>query len=365
MPINYPAIRGLSPAEAGGFGGIDLAGSIRSGLENSNRIQEARFKPQQLLEELRAKRLANKINEAKAKFAEQQELANLQYTQAGTGNLGSQTSLNKTNIQRILQDIAQKKSQIQQDKSFQDLLSGNAQSVTNNESFIPSLSQKMKDGMINNTSEQVLTPGNPNLQHINNLYEQYPQYRKKLEAMGFKQTQNVKYDPKTGITSIVTKYPNGKVKVQTSNNLDSEHNPVTTATKTQAQKTITAITNAKPIIQKLIDDTKNGVVPGQWIGKYFQPDKQASYFSDVIQSSDTLAGALGFPGTNEGLHQAQQTVLRQPRESDSGYISRLQNLLKDIDKREETAQGNLNKGVPTHHKNKGRMKYNPSTGRLE
>lgn len=91
MPINYPAIRGLNAVEAGGFGGVDLAGSIYSGLENANRIQEARFKPQQLLEELRGKRLANKINAARAQYAEQQEQANLQYKQAGTEHLGSQT----------------------------------------------------------------------------------------------------------------------------------------------------------------------------------------------------------------------------------------------------------------------------------
>jgi hypothetical protein len=91
MPINYPQFRRLNAAETGGFGGVDLAGSLRSGLQNANAIQEARFKPQQMQEQIRSQELANKINEAKAQYAPEQELANLKYKQAGIGHLGAQT----------------------------------------------------------------------------------------------------------------------------------------------------------------------------------------------------------------------------------------------------------------------------------
>jgi len=81
----------LTAADLGGFGGFDLGEAIKSGLENANLYQEAKYKPQNLAEALRAAQLANKINEAKAQYAMEQELANLKYTQAGTGHLGAQT----------------------------------------------------------------------------------------------------------------------------------------------------------------------------------------------------------------------------------------------------------------------------------
>jgi hypothetical protein len=84
MPINYPQFKPLNASEIGGLGGIDLAGSIRSGLQNANSIQEARYKPQNLQQELYAKQLANTINEAKAKYAPQQEEANVNNKLAST-----------------------------------------------------------------------------------------------------------------------------------------------------------------------------------------------------------------------------------------------------------------------------------------
>lgn len=72
MPINYPSIRALTPQEAGGFGGIDLAGSIQSGLENANRIQDLRNAPirQKLLQaELESIPYKQKLLQAKAQAA--------------------------------------------------------------------------------------------------------------------------------------------------------------------------------------------------------------------------------------------------------------------------------------------------------
>lgn len=91
MPINYPQFRRLTAADMGGLGGIDLAKSISSGLQNAKDIQEARYRPQQLQQEAYARQLANTINEAKAKYAAEQELANLNYRKAGTSHLGAQT----------------------------------------------------------------------------------------------------------------------------------------------------------------------------------------------------------------------------------------------------------------------------------
>lgn len=85
----------LSAADMGGLGGFDLGAAIRSGLENANLYQEAKYKPQSLANKNYSEQLLNKINEAKAKYAAEKELANLKYTQAGTGNLGAQEALHR------------------------------------------------------------------------------------------------------------------------------------------------------------------------------------------------------------------------------------------------------------------------------
>jgi hypothetical protein len=367
MPINYPQFGRLSAQEMGGLGSLDLAGALRSGLQNANLLQETRYKPQQLQQELYAKQLANKINEAKAQYAEQQESMGLKQKEAQINHLAAQTALSQGNLglipyykqlytaqaQAQEANIAQKKYQMQQEQAFQNLLSGNQPINQNNQFSIPSINkespqndaQNTNQRTNNNVQEQVITPGNPNLQNINDIYENYPQYRKKLEDAGYKKKQTVKYDAKTGITNVLTTMPNGEVRSQSYVNESGENSPATTATKTAAQKTITAITNARPVIQKIIEETKEGKAPGQWIGKYFSPNRQAAYESDVIQSSDTLAGALGFPPTDKGIHQAQQTVQKKPLETDTGYVKRLETLLDDINKREKTAQKNLGKGV--------------------
>lgn len=119
MPINYPQFGRLSAQEMGGLGSLDLAGALRSGLQNANLLQETRYKPQQLQQELYAKQLANKINEAKAQYAAQNELAKLQYTQAGTGHLGAQTST--LNAERALIPLRERLLQAQADAQSQKI----------------------------------------------------------------------------------------------------------------------------------------------------------------------------------------------------------------------------------------------------
>jgi hypothetical protein len=98
MPINYPSLRPLRPDETGGLAGIDLTGSILKGLNTSNAFQEARYRPQQLEEDLRAKKLANQINEAKARFAEKKEAAGIKQMEAQINHLAAQTALSQGNL---------------------------------------------------------------------------------------------------------------------------------------------------------------------------------------------------------------------------------------------------------------------------
>ena len=86
----------------------------------------AGFKPRSQAEELLGNMLKNKINTAKAKYAEQQALADLQHTQAGTTNLsdehgmrGLKEQLLRANIHKALNtmDPVQKALLIEKAKS--------------------------------------------------------------------------------------------------------------------------------------------------------------------------------------------------------------------------------------------------------
>lgn len=350
----------LNAADMGGLGGFDLGNAIRSGLGNANLMQEARYKPRNLENEAYGKELSNKINEAKSEYARQNELANLQHTQAGTGHLGALTALSREQLKMLPYDQRLKVAQtqqamyeLQQQQQLNNLLSGGSQSPGNNvpasmennqpSSNKQSLTENIGQGLQGNANEQILSPGNPALTHLNDIWEKFPQHRKAFEKRGIKKTETVKFDPKTGTSSVITTFPNGEVRVRSSIPND-DMSPATIKSKSDAQKTLSAITNARPIIEDIIKSTLKGEIPGQLIGKYFTPDTQAEYESDVIQSSDTLAGALGYPATDTGLHQAQQTVLRKQIESDKGYEKRLRKLLKDMDQREKTAKNTLRKG---------------------
>mgnify|MGYP001564382175 CR=1 FL=1 len=385
----------------------DYVDALSKGFDMGN-------KPAKLSQDLLAQQLSNSINRAKAKFAPQREQADLESTRTGT-------SLNNLRMQQLRNELEQNAlfnnmmsgmngSQLRPNVQI-DSLNGDSESISpkgiqpiddfsdngmsaegpgiaksasaydtfpgrrknalqSSTQSTPSLQDKISNGL-NESNKNILEQGNPNLYKIDDMYDNYPQFRKQLESKGFKKTQTVKFDPKTGMTSVLTQYPSGKVEAKMLGSMNGDFSPATIANKTQSQKVINAIGNARPIIQKIIDENKAGKVPGQLLGKYFSPDKQASYISDVIQSSDTLAGALGFPGTNEGLSQAKETVLRKPRESDAGYNKRLENLLKDMDTREKTAMEVLKSGVSTKVNNKSEenitrdLTYNPATGRLE
>lgn len=69
MAINYPSFPKLGANELGGLGGIDLANSIKSGLNNANLWQEAKYRPQFYKEELEQAPIKRKLMEAQTAAA--------------------------------------------------------------------------------------------------------------------------------------------------------------------------------------------------------------------------------------------------------------------------------------------------------
>jgi hypothetical protein len=112
---------------------------------------------------------------------------------------------------------------------------------------------------------------------------------------------------------------------------------------TKAQNTVGGVVNALPIIDDLIKDVGAGNVPGTILGGTFKRDQQANYASNISESAETLANALGYPNTEGGFHQAEKVVARDFGESDENYKKRLIKLKEKLKKRSQNAQGILGK----------------------
>jgi hypothetical protein len=410
MAINLPGVPfKLTPQDMGGF---DLADALRSGMQTYEQGVKSAYAPKNYAEALLAQQLQNKINSGKAKYAEPQAFADLQGTQ-------SSTSLNKANVNRILQDMNQKKYQMQQDKAFQDLLSGKMLNGFNNapqQSNIPDnvpnnnavgnitnrpgiqsindysdngmsaegpgisqsasaydtfpgrraqnkvpLKQNIEQGLKNNPDKQIIAQGNPELQHINNLYDNSPQYRKKLESMGYKKTQTIKYDPKTGTTSVITKMPNGEVSIQTQNDTNPDKTvPLTNQVKDRMQKIIAF---APKVIEDL-KDLKNTTSPARF--SIWKADERNAYDRKVKKIAESFAVAKGWPNVLGSIEKAEKIINRGDYESTASYNKALDNLIDDLMDSQKTANKTLYPNKTNNSENDNNvMKFNPATGRLE
>lgn len=83
--LNGPSFK-LTPQD---MGTTDIGAALRSGLQTAADI----YKPKTAAEQLLGMKLQNKINDAKAQYAMQNEAANLAHTQAGTSHLNADTGL--------------------------------------------------------------------------------------------------------------------------------------------------------------------------------------------------------------------------------------------------------------------------------
>ena len=192
---------------------------------------------------------------------------------------------------------------------------------------------------------EVLSEGSPSMYGLDNLYETNPMARPLMDKRGLKKTQDVKYDSKTGETRITTTWPSGRIEVQRSGgNAGGVKN--TNAVITKAQNTVNGVVNALPILDDLIADVKAGKIPGTLLGGTFKRDQHANYASNISESAETLANALGYPNTEGGFLQAEKVVARDFGESDNNYEKRLIRLKEKMKKRSLNAKDVLNNANP-------------------
>lgn len=198
-----------------------------------------------------------------------------------------------------------------------------------------------------NLNEITVTKGSPHLAGIDAMYDSSPLSRQFLEKKGFKKSQDIKFDAKTGKTTIITKYPSGKVTVQStaSPSPSPEGIPLTNKMISQHQQMISAIDNAVPVINEIIDQKGfqpyprsmgMGLVPG-WMG-------QAATYDTLVKSAlDTLMKAYGLPSTNEGISTVKDQLLIHHGETAGHYRNRLRGLLKDLQRRKEYSSNEVKK----------------------
>ena len=302
MAIDYPQFRPtLTAADMGGF---DLANAIKSGLQNYGNYFEAQYKPKNLQEALINAQQTNQINAPYAEHAQdvynlerQQKQATLQnllqsmqqkrqeaqqnqlfnnllnggetknnnpvnsigaptgrpgymtpygFEGSLTGkpaenlyaNTGPDLQAQNDALQRI--DLAEgalvgAKNNIPQGAFSNVALPQNMGNVAQPQQS--NLAQNINQGLQN---EQVIKPGNPALKHLNDLWENYPQFRKKLKEKNIEKKEEVKNDAKTGATTITTTYPNGEITKRIIGGIQGETNGSTTPIKTLHQNSILA-----------------------------------------------------------------------------------------------------------------------------
>lgn len=119
---------------------------------------------------------------------------------------------------------------------------------------------------------------------------------------------------------------------------------LTAPIKTKYQNVIGGVTSARPILEKLIAETKKGNIPGQLVGSLFKRDAQANYKGEVSTLLDGVRNAYTIPNTDSGTAKAEDKVLRKSGESDANYAKRLQSILKQMDAREKDARVKLSAG---------------------
>lgn len=368
-------------------GAVDYADALAKGFKNYQGMAEAVNTPKRLSEALLAQQLQNKINTAKADYAERNEAAGLQSTlagtentRAGTQNLRDTHGMSGLNRQLLQQKINSANYEAQLRDRINSALTGKSSPTRNEQSNedqglksqiapapgaipAPTLKDNLTDGLGQRSNGNVQSPGNPELYRLDYMVDSDPQaaaYIKKNYGLEKKVTP--KFDPKTGVTSVITQYPSGKIEVTQSSANNGGFATLTAAVKTKAENTINGVDNALPILDRLIEGVEKGSVPGQWIGKYFSPDQQATYESEISKSAETFANALGYPNTNEGYTKAEHVVKRRERESDKNYAKRLKDLKEEALQRKKNSQKILNSGTSIKSNLQGQSKKNDPLG---
>ena len=191
--------------------------------------------------------------------------------------------------------------------------------------------------------EQVITEGNPRLAAIDQLYDTNPLSREFLEKKGFKKKTEIKFNQKTGMTSVLTTLPSGRVTLkQVGDPKRDDGIPLTSNQITKHQNVVSSVDNVLPVLDKIkkLQDTPRWVVPFVGSG-----NEQAVYDGLVNQALDSLMGAFGMPKTDSGMKSVLEQVQIGHFESQAAYKKRIQSLIEDLKDRRKYSSNAAKKAI--------------------
>ena len=139
LPMSYQALTQTPPTPEQ-MGVPDYVGSMYKGMK-------AGYEPARQSEELLGAMLQNRINQAKAKYAEKNELANLQHTLAGTANIGADTALMPYRKKLLEAQFMQAGASADKARAMADLITkASTGGFTDNNQSIPSENETYQAG---------------------------------------------------------------------------------------------------------------------------------------------------------------------------------------------------------------------------
>lgn len=323
----------------------NYAQKIAQSLQNVGGGMELGYKPSTLAQELLAKQLANKKTLMDMAAAQQEAQQQAQFNKLFQNALNQpSTSLPINNIPRSLKEPSNLMS-MQPSFKGEGLLQPELLPQQATVQYQPTTMQSNEAlPMSKENATQILYQGNPQLEKLNQLYDNYPQYRKFLEANGFTKKQELKYDAKTGRASIITTYPNGRVEISPSSG--SEQNdliPLTPSSATKLQGVTVAVDNAIPLLEQLTEFN----TPSVW-GSMFKGANKAKYDKLIATLTELMIGALNLPLSDKSAAMVKNEILsRRTNETDKEYHARMKDEIKELKERKARAKEALKAGIST------------------
>lgn len=291
----------------------DFAQAIAKGLKLG-------YMPQQLQDEQTQRAFANKINQAKAQYAMQNEAANLAHTNAGTGLIGEQTAGLQIENQSLPEKL-QLALQQERFKANNPLLSmpGAAGQIGTLKYLQENAGDAGDNGYADMLKRSLMQPM---------LGKGQGSYGK---AMNDYNTAVAQYGPDS--------IPAKQAQMVLNNVANKGTTQYTNAVKTNLQTIITSVPKVKKGIENLIKMPSPVDIPG------YRSDSRAAHDAKVAETAESYAKAKGWPNTVDSIHQAMKILGRGQFESDAAYRVRLKALSSELDSNSEQAQQQLNQGL--------------------
>ena len=328
MPINLPGVPfKLTSKDMGGF---DVGDALSQGLNLNKQFQEARTMPNKLAEELLAAQLGNKVNAAKAKYAEKNEAANLALTEANTNKANRPIELNT--YDKALRGY----------ENFIQTHDPKSQEAQDYKSYVDRIRQGSKGISITTDPET----GTPMIQIGGS-------------GGGGNKGGSLLQNPVTGETYSS---PTGAVSTNLQNRIIGEEQlkPIVD----NIVETVPQFQSGWTKLQSKLEGSLNEWAPKFWGVDYDLPSQQQKAQSLLSQSAESMVKLYGLHANARNVAEVKNILDPAEGESSEGYKRRVNDQIEQWAQAKKTAEGQLAHGIKVADKNananKKVKKYNLS-----